>query len=245
MFRFVGVERTKPFIAQRVVTSIGQNLDGTNKTVDWIELIARDSQGRIRFEQRNTFEPPDWRDGVPMSNHEIEKNMISGVTSGPLVTIFDCLNRKSILLQPELQTAHVMQTCNTLPPEQRSSQPYSYPITRLLSAELPANVSVKDLGHREIEGVMAHGTRSTVLGTDKDGEWNGKPIRLVENWMSDELGATVLYIQSNLRPHSESASRFRNIKRIEPDASLFEIPPNYKTYLTQATPELGIKQKPF
>ena len=63
--------------------------------------------------------------------------------------------------------------------------------------------------------------------------------------MSDELGATVLYIQSNLRAHSESASRFRNIKRIEPDASLFEIPPNYKTYLTQATPELGIKQKPF
>jgi hypothetical protein len=63
--------------------------------------------------------------------------------------------------------------------------------------------------------------------------------------MSDELGVTVLYVQSDLKAHSESTSRFTNIKRTEPDASLFEIPPTYKITLTQETVETGLKQKPL
>jgi hypothetical protein len=74
---------------------------------------------------------------------------------------------------------------------------------------------------------------------------NGRPLRIVEKWMSDELGVTVLYVQSDLKAHSESTSRFTNIKRTEPDASLFEIPPNYKITLTQETVETGLKQKPL
>jgi hypothetical protein len=245
MFRFVGVERAKPFIAQRIVTSVGHNLDGASNTVNWIEIIARDSQGRIRFEQRSPFKPPNWRDGAPLSNHEIEKIVIPGDASGPLVTIFDCLNRRSIVLQPEQQAAHVMQTCASLPPDQNSSKPYSYPITLLLGAKLPPDVLVEDLGNKEIEGIIAHGVKSTALGTEKDGEWDGKPLRIIEKWMSDELGVTVLYIQSDLRAHSETTSRFTNIRRTEPDASLFEIPANYKITLTQETVESGLKQKPL
>jgi hypothetical protein len=105
-----------------------------------------------------------------MSNHEIEKIMIPDNTSGPLVTIFDCFNRKSAVLQPEEQAAHVMQACDSLQPDQNRTQAYSYPVTRLLGAKLPPNVSVEDLGDREIEGIIAHGVRTTVLGTEKDGE---------------------------------------------------------------------------
>jgi hypothetical protein len=245
MFRFVGVERAKPFVAQRIVHSVGHNLDGTSNTVNWVEIIARDGQGRIRFEQQGLFKPADWRDAGPMSNHDIEKTMLPSDTSGPLVTIFDCPNRKSTVLQPEQQTAYVMQTCYSFPPEENNNQPYSYQITRLLGAKLPSDVSVEDLGNREIEGIMAHGVRTIGLGTEKDGEWNGKPVRIMEKWMSDELGITVLYVQSDLKAHSENTSRFTNIKRTEPDASLFEVPPNYKITLTQETVETGHKQKPL
>src|ERR1700674_2323470 len=176
MFKFVGDERGKPFMAQRVVTFVGHNSDGTNEPVEWIEFIARDSQGRIRFEQHSNFKPPDWREGTAMSDHEIEKIIVPGDTSGSLVTIFDCFNGKSIVLQPELQVAHVMQTCDALPPIQQNSQPYSYLITRLLSIKPQPAISFEHLGNREIEGIMAHGIKSTNLGADKDYEWKGRPI---------------------------------------------------------------------
>jgi hypothetical protein len=235
-FRFVGVERGKPFTGQRVVTSVGHNLDGTSKTVKWTELTARDSGGRIRFEQQSALKPPDWRVASSMSNHEIEKIMIPGGVSGPLITIFDCFNGKGIVLQPELHVAHVMQTCDTFKPFQQDNQPYSHLLSIFLDAKkLPPNVSIEDLGYREIEGTMAHGIRSTSVGAEKDGEWNERPIRVMEDWMSDELAVTALYVQSDLRAHSETKSMFTNIKMAEPEASLFEIPPGYKISLTQDT----------
>ena len=234
-FKFVGVERDKPFVAQRTVTSAGHSSDGTSKTVKWIELVSRDSAGRIRFEQSEAFKPTNGIDRIVMSNHEIEKNMITGDAPGSLVTIFDCFNGKSLVLQPGPQIAHVMQTCNTLPPFQQSGQPYSHLITSLLSAKASPNVSVQDLGYKDIEGMMAHGIRNTILGTDKDGEWNGRPIRVSESWMSDDLATTVLYVHSDLRKQTESSSRLTNIRRVEPESALFEIPPDYK--INNSTPQ--------
>lgn len=109
-FRFVGVARGKPFTAKRVVSSVGHSPDGTSKTVEWVELIARDSAGRIRFEQQGPFKPPDRREVLGMSNHEIERVMIQGDASGPLITIFDCFKGRSIVLQPGPQIAQVMET---------------------------------------------------------------------------------------------------------------------------------------
>jgi len=245
MFKFVGVERSKPFSGQRVVTSIGNNSNKTSKPVEWIEFIARDGQGRIRFEQQGTFKPADWRERMAMSNHEIEKIMAPGDTPGSLVTIFDCFNGKSIVLQPEVQVAHVMQTCDSLPPTQQSSRPYSYLITQLLSTKPQPYTSVEDLGYREIEGIMAHGMRSTRLGADEDAEWNGRPTGFLEEWMSDELSATVLYVHSDFRAQSKTESRLTRIKKGELETALFEIPLGYKVILTQGTPEFGVRQKPL
>src|ERR1700683_4131883 len=227
-FRFVGVERDKPFMAQRTVTSVGHSSDGSSKTVWWIEFVARDSTGRIRFEQSEALKLPNAIDSLVMSNHEIEKDVIPGDPPGPLVTIFDCFSGKSVLLQPRLRIAHVVQTCNTVPPFQQSGLSYSHLISRLLKAEAPPNVSVEDLGYKEIEGIMARGIRSVTLGTDKDGEWNSRPIRVWERWMSDDLSSTVLDVRSDLRKQTESRSSLTNIRRVEPGTALFEIPPDYK-----------------
>lgn len=202
------------------------------------ELTARDSEGRIRFEQQSAFKLPDWRVATSMSTHEIEKIIVPGGVSGALVAIFDCFSGKSIVLQPELHVAHVVQTCDTLKPFQQDNQPYSCLLSLFLDRKkLPPNVSIEDLGYREIEGTTAHGIRSTSIGADKDGEWNGRPIRVMEGWMSDELAVMPLYVQSDLRARTETKSVFMNIERAEPEASLFEIPPGYKISLTQDATE--------
>jgi hypothetical protein len=244
-FRFVGVERAKPFVAQRVVTSTSHGPDGIITKVEWTEFTARDTGGRIRFEQKDPFKAPDWRENGVMTNHDIEKIVLPAGSLGSLVTIFDCFKRKSIVLQPELAVAHVIQTCDSLPPEQWGNDPYSYLITRLLNLRTPPNVLVEDLGYREIGGITARGMRSTFVGTEKDGEWSGRPTGVVERWMSDELAATVLYIHSDLKTQVETVSSFTNIKKGAPGAALFEIPPGYKVILSQDTVESGVKEKPL
>lgn len=246
IYKFVDVEKQKPFIAQRVVTSTSKSLDGTIKKVEWTEVTARDTVGRVRFEQKETFRAPDWRENSAMTSHEIEKVVVpSDSLGGSLVTIFDCVSRKSIVLQPELGVAHVIYTCDSLSPEQRNNGPYSYLITRLLNVKTPPDLVVEDLGYREIDGIMARGMRNTSLGTEKDPEWMGRPTAVVERWMSDDLAATLLYIHSDLRAQVETVSKFTNIRKGDPGAALFEIPPNYKVILTQATVESGVKEKPL
>ena len=227
MFKFVGVEQGKPFVAQRVVTAVAHSPDQGGKTVEWIESVSRDSGGRVRFEQTEAFRPPTGIANVGLSEHEIEKIMVPDSTFACLVTIFDCFTGKSIVLQPELKTANVMQTCDTLPPFRESGEPYSQLITRVLSVKPRPEVSVEDLGYKEIQGIRARGLKITGLGSEKDGQWNGKPIAVTEQWMSDDLAATVLYVHSDLRKQTESQSSLTNIKRVEPDGGLFEIPPDY------------------
>ena len=224
-FRFVGVESRKPFTAQRVVIATIKSSEGDEKTVEWTESVSRDGTGRIRFEQTEAF--PIRTLGVGLSDHEIEKIMLPDSRPGRFVIIFDCFNGKSIVLQPELKAANVMQTCDTLPPIGETGEPYSQLITRFLSMKPRPEVSVEDLGYQEVQGVRARGLRLTGMGGDKDGEWNGKPVAVTEQWMSDDLAATVLYVHSDLRKQNETRSSFTNIKSVEPDAALFEIPPGY------------------
>jgi len=66
------------------------------------------------------------------------------------------------------------------------------------------------------------------LGTEKDGEWNAKAIQVLEQWLSDDLGVTLLLVNSDFRKAAEFRSFLINIRRIEPDGSLFEVPPHYK-----------------
>jgi hypothetical protein len=68
----------------------------------------------------------------------------------------------------------------------------------------------------------------TTLATENDGGWKGMPTLVDEYWVSDGLGVTMLEIHTTLRNKNESRSILTQIKRQEPDAALFEIPPDYK-----------------
>jgi hypothetical protein len=67
------------------------------------------------------------------------------------------------------------------------------------------------------------------MGGEKDGDFQGKPARFLEEWASDELGVTLLSVYSDLTKQVETRITLENIRREEPDALLFTIPSGYKT----------------
>jgi hypothetical protein len=85
----------------------------------------------------------------------------------------------------------------------------------------------ESLGNQLIEGVNAEGTRMTA--TIPVGEiGNIRPIEVVEErWYSPDLKIMVLTRHNDPRS-GETIYRLSNIKRAEPDRSLFEIPAGYR-----------------
>jgi hypothetical protein len=90
----------------------------------------------------------------------------------------------------------------------------------------PENLKTESLGKQNIEGVEAEGTRNTF--TIPAGEiGNEQPINIVtESWYSPELRVTVMRKHTDPR-QGENNYRLTNIRRAEPDPSLFTVPSDY------------------
>ena len=85
----------------------------------------------------------------------------------------------------------------------------------------------ESLGKRNIEGVVAEGTRTTTTIPAGD-MGNDRPIEIVsERWLSPEL-QTVVMTRNNDPRFGETTYRLTNIVRAEPPRSLFEVPPDYQ-----------------
>jgi hypothetical protein len=94
--------------------------------------------------------------------------------------------------------------------------------------------SRESLGTQTIEGVLVDGSRTTVtypIGS----VGNDRPITTsTETWTSSELKVTVLSKNSDPR-RGESTTRLTNISRVEPDASLFQVPADYEVIEPQTS----------
>jgi len=89
------------------------------------------------------------------------------------------------------------------------------------------NVKTESLGSKTIEGVVAEGTRTTLI-TPAGQMGNEQPLQTVlEAWYSADLQTTVLSRRSDPRT-GETVTRYTNINRTEPAHSLFEVPADYK-----------------
>jgi hypothetical protein len=95
------------------------------------------------------------------------------------------------------------------------------------SEEQSKQVKHEDLGTQTIEGVSAEGKRETVtIAAGQIG--NERPIEIVsETWFSPELHTVVMRRHSDPRV-GETIFRLTDIKRNEPDASLFQPPAGTK-----------------
>jgi hypothetical protein len=222
----VGIEPGKPFRAERVTRSVRHLPTGDEVGRDYLTDVSRDSAGRLRIERRE-----------PTSLHEQESLAPSDPGGGRIaisrgdwsrnILIFDCPTGNLIQLQPGLRVARVSEKF-VAAEVHPASRLYSSFFNTLGTRDLPSTIRFEDLGYQEIEGIVAHGFRTTTLGGDSDGEWKGKPLMMVEVWASDDLSATVMTVRKEAREKQESSTVLTKISRGEPEGKLFQVPEGYK-----------------
>lgn len=114
----------------------------------------------------------------------------------------------------------------TLAGEENNSSSNTEP-GQMMKMRMPAfNTNTESLGKQSIEGIEVEGKRSvTTIPVGAIG--NERPIEIVsESWYSPELQTTVMSKRTD--PTSgETTYRLTNLRRGEPDASLFQVPPDY------------------
>jgi hypothetical protein len=123
---------------------------------------------------------------------------------------------------------NVPDTRPDLPRLQAETMPASVGPTFTVAVGPPdGNAKEESLGKQLIEGIEAEGARTTI--TIPAGEiGNERPIEIIsERWYSPELQTVVMTKHSDPR-FGETVYRLTNISRSEPDASLFQVPSDYR-----------------
>jgi hypothetical protein len=224
-----------PYSAEQGTEHVQTLADGTHITqASQKAMFYRDSQGRTRIE--HTFMMPPGA-------------AAAGGVAPSLVEINDPVAGAHYTLDARARTAHKFSFPSATPSPAPNSTSASgrmlslQPASRAAVAQRSAasdgqaqrpQFSHESLGTQMIEGILAEGTRTTILypigffGNDR-------PMTTVsETWMSSELKTAVLSKNSDPR-NGESTTKLTNISRVEPDPSLFQVPPDYEIVDAQAT----------
>ena len=205
-----------PFSAVAVSESTQTLADGNRIARKTQTNLFRDSQGRFRKEVTLPAIGPLATSGQPKS----------------FVFINDPVAGTNFILHADTKTAEQM------------GRPFAGmkgPMKDALKGKMESrqqqemangNLKKEDLGTQTIAGVSAQGTRIThTIPAGQIG--NERPIDIVsETWFSPELHTMVLRKHSDPRV-GESTYRLTDIKRNEPDASLFQPPSGTKVKTEQ------------
>jgi hypothetical protein len=208
--RFVGAEPFSggkvvtgaPYSAQAVTEHTQTLPDGNTIHTTTTANVYRDSQGRTRREQEIGAIGPWAAQGSPRK----------------VITITDPVGGAMYTLNPDRQVARQM-------PFRTRAGAWKGAGTTRQKPENP-NIKTESLGTQVIGGVTAEGTRITrTIPAGQIG--NQAPLVItLERWYSPELQTDVMRKQVNPQ-FGETTFRLTNIVRAEPDASLFQVPPNY------------------
>jgi hypothetical protein len=229
---YVGREINNPFTARRITKTTGRSATNVPRMPEILEIVARDSTGRMRIEKHPDTAGQNGSDPVVLHTRDGGQINTTHSELNALTMIFDCPDGKMITLQPGMRIAHLYEG-RAIQPGLQAEHPYSFFFTSSLRHNPTADVFAEDLGHKTIEGIDALGVKTTQIGSEED-EWKGKPIRIFETWVSDDLAAALVETVIDLKKNMETTSRLADVSRVEPDASLFEIPAGYKINPTPA-----------
>jgi len=191
-----------PYSAQAVTEHTQTLADGNTIHTTTTANVYRDSQGRTRREQEIGAIGPWATQGTPRK----------------VISISDPVSGFIHTLNPDTQEAREM-------PFRARAGAWRGAETPRQRPENP-NIKSESLGTQVIGGVTAQGTRIT--RTIPAGEvGNQAPIVITtERWYSPELQIEVMRKQVDPQ-FGVTTFQLTNIVRAEPDASLFQVPPNY------------------
>jgi hypothetical protein len=214
--------KNAPYSAEGVTEFTQTLADGTRITRKTTSAVYRDSDGRTR--------------------REMTLNMIGPLGSGDApknITISDP-NDNVYILDPETKTARVLPKLGDVK-VMMGEQPALAANKLMLAEPHSAGQTVmvirrheqggqapkmESLGQQTIEGLVADGSRVTT--TIPAGEiGNDRPITTVtERWLSPELKVVVMTRTASPLT-GETVYRLTNVRRGDPPAQLFQLPPDY------------------
>ncbi len=220
-----------PYSCEMTQQSIQTLADGTHITHDgMMQRMYRDSQGRTRTERQiGGGAGPNAPKGPMMI--EI-RDSVAGFAY-ILDTQGKVAHRVKLQTPPGMANMPASRPASTLPP----SGPAQVMTTTNVMSD-GTQTKMESLGTQTIEGVLAQGQRITTtypVGV----QGNDRPIVTTsENWMSRELGLTLLGKRNDPRS-GESTTKVTNLSRVEPDILLFQPPPDY-TVVEETGPSVTI-----
>lgn len=206
-----------PYSAE-IVNEVLQDLpDGNRIERRTTGTVARDSRGRVRREHQLGAIGPVVPDG--------DARMVT--ISDPVARLhysLDPTRRAAIRSRPPRVRTHIEGRPGTMIFNKRVGPEMGLDVRA--EPEAP-DVQTEQLGTKEYEGVRAEGTR-TIATLPAGAIGNVRPIEIVsERWYSPELRVVVFSRRADPR-FGETIYRLTNITRAEPDASLFQVPADYK-----------------
>lgn len=194
-----------PMTATIAVTHDTTLSDGNTIHTENQSTVYRDSQGRVRREVPFKLVTP-----------------ATGANEGMMIVIMDPVAGKRYVLNPQKKTAHEM-------PLHGPGGPHG--MHAMGGAQLPEggdqNLNTEQLGTKSILGLQATGTR--VTRTIPAGEiGNAKPITVTtERWVSSDLQIPLMMTHTDPMMGTMTTT-VTSVTRGEPDASLFQVPSDYK-----------------
>lgn len=224
---YVGATADNPFTAERVTTEFVIGRDALEKPNPLRQLLARDEAGRIRIERRVALAPSENKMRT-LTNGEGESFQVSDEEMNTHIIIHDCAAGRDIQIEPGTRIVLIKDQWKPTKVIPTLTNTRTFSLGLPLPGKAAPELVVEDLGYHDVHGIQARGERRTTIGTEKDGEWNGKPIRQWEQWVSEDLDAVIEVTQKDFKTGKGSYWVLTHIKRDRPDPGLFEIPPGYK-----------------
>ncbi len=216
-----------PMSGEMIVTRDQSLADGNSIHTQNQTMIYRDSEGRVR--------------------REIEFELVTPTTGAAkrnMVVISDPVSGNRYMLNPENKTAHQMPLHPGKPgPGGPDGPDAMHEMGGKVEINNAANLKTDQLGTKTISGLQATGTRMT--RTIPAGEiGNTNPIEVVtERWYSSDLQLPLLMKHSDPMMGNMTVSLV-NVTRAEPDASLFQVPSDYKLVTGKKGDPLYMPMKP-
>ena len=228
-------ERRLVKLAPFSATLVNENTQGSAPATVATSLIFRDAKGRTRRDRMQLQSNPS----SPNADQQPQISTINDPVAGFTYALEHGtrLFRRSVFRptpedsdDPKTTKRLGVQDSEKAPSSQMLPMPSAWGSGQSLKSGVASSFSktkTEKLGEREIEGVMAEGTRVTV-SVPAGAMENSEPMEIVvERWYSPELKTAILVKRSDPR-HGESIYRLTNLKRDEPAATLFVVPKDYK-----------------
>jgi hypothetical protein len=196
--------------------------DGNRIHSESTTKVYRDAQGRVRREV-----------GVDLATPA------TGNVKRSMVVITDPVAGKRYMLNPDNKTAREM----PMRGPKRQGEAHEEHVMAMGGPDDAGAVNKEQLGTKAVNGLQAEGVRVTrTIPAGAIG--NDKPIAVVtERWYSTDLQIGVMTVHTDPMMGTVT-TKLVNVVRGDPDASLFQVPADYKVKAGQPNEPMYMPMKP-